>query len=161
MTKRERAAALIKNFPDLRQEDIARCMAQMPHHILFRHDRSECRCNYCGSTLTAQTHFEYLSELAHDTKTCCPECGAEGYALCDSYNYSNTVGRGAKILWSSRRARVTSAMHTVSASASGSTGRSAVLLSRITITPRHSATSSHRDLPTATVETAMDIMTRS
>lgn len=96
MAKKERAAALIKDFPDLRQEDIDRCMAQMPHHILFRNDRSKCRCNYCGKVITLDEAPEYLAGLVHDTKTRCPECGEEGYALCDCYNYSNTVERGSR-----------------------------------------------------------------
>ena len=95
MTKKERAAALIKDFPDLRQDDVDRCMAKMPHHILFRHDRSECRCNYCGKVITMDENPDYLLLLNHDTKTTCPACGKEGYAVCDCYNYSNTVERGA------------------------------------------------------------------
>ncbi|MBQ9643910.1 MAG: PcfJ domain-containing protein [Lachnospiraceae bacterium] len=93
MTKRERAAGLIENFPDLRQEDVDRCMERMPHHILFRHDRSEGRCNYCGNIIA---DFRYLAGLVHGVKTHCPECGEEGFALCDCYNYSGTVDRGSR-----------------------------------------------------------------
>lgn len=96
MTKRERAAVLIKDFPDLRQEDIDRCMEMMPHHILFRHDRSECRCSCCGAVMRAETHLAFLSHLTHDVKAHCPECGTESLALCDCYNYSNAVERGAQ-----------------------------------------------------------------
>lgn len=96
MTKKERAAELIKAFPELRQEDIDRCMSMMPHYILFRHDRSECRCNYCGNTITEEKNPIYLAGLTHDTKTHCPECGEEGFALCDCYNYSNAIERGAR-----------------------------------------------------------------
>lgn len=95
MTKKERAAELIKDFPNLRKKDVDRCMAKMPHHILFRHDRSECRCNYCGKVITLDENPDYLLLLNHGTKTTCPACGKEGYAVCDCYNYSNTVERGA------------------------------------------------------------------
>lgn len=96
MTKKEHAAELIKDFPELRKKDVKRCMAMMSHHILFRHDRSECRCNYCGKVITLNENPEYLLLLNHDTKTTCPACGKEGYAVCDCYNYSNTVERGAR-----------------------------------------------------------------
>lgn len=95
MTKKERAAALIKAFPDIRQEDVDICMKKMPHHILFRHDRSKCRCNYCGKVITFDDNPEYLVQIQHDMKTHCPACGKEGFAICDSYNYSNSVERGA------------------------------------------------------------------
>lgn len=96
MTKKERAGELIQSFPELRQEDADKCMAMMPHYILFRHDRSLCRCNYCGSTITLDENPEYLVCLVHDAKTTCPVCGRTGFAVCDCYNYSNSVGRGAR-----------------------------------------------------------------
>lgn len=90
MRKYERAALLFKDFPALRQKDIDSCVKKMPHHLLFRHDRTSGTCYACGDTIRNQL---YLAGIEHNKSSKCPICKMKVIAMCDSYQYGSHIKR--------------------------------------------------------------------